>query len=99
MEISATVRGSQHLMAGESSLAASMPRASKNIGRGSSLRVCVMEISGSATSWFFFPSSKEHSGVSECPGTISESLWYSSAQTYGFFQDGYCEKSGKARCP
>lgn len=85
-------------MAGKSSLAARVPTASKNIGRCSFPRSCVMEVSGSATS-HFFPSSKEHSAISECPGTITESLWYFSAQLYVFFQDGYCEKLGRARCP
>lgn len=58
MEISATVRGRQHLMAGESGLAASMARASKNIGRDNSRRVCVMEISVCHVLGFFSPSIK-----------------------------------------
>lgn len=45
-----------------------------------------------------FPSSREHSATLDRPRT-PKSLQHFYGFVFFFFQDGYCEKSGRARCP
>lgn len=79
-------------MAGKSALP------SKNIGSYSFPRRCVMEVSGSATARFF-PLVKNVQPSPSVQEQYLKAFSISQPSCMVFFQDGDCEKSGRARCP